>query len=168
MGCPIGFVLDPTGAVCVPDGSGTDPSYYTPPATGDIFGSIDETISPPQGNADGCYVGETDPLTGDTIASCSGTAGGGVQPTGITPTPVSTSAWASIGTAVGSIFGAIGKTGSTTTATVPAGSKRCTNGQIVLNSAACPGTGLAALGGSSTGLVLVLALVLIVIYALRK
>lgn len=172
MGCPAGFILDPTGAVCIPDGSSTDPSYYPTPATGDIFGSLDGEgggITPPQ-NTSNCFVEETDPVTGDTVAGC-GSGGSGVQPVGVTPTTVSPSIWQSVGGALGGFLGGLTKIGvQSPTASVPVGSKRCPNGQIVLNSQACPVTSSSILGGSSGGTVIVLLLVgaLILVFALRK
>lgn len=160
MGCPAGFILDPTGAVCIPDDSSTDPTYFTAPSAGSIQLPTDDIITPPQVNADGCYVGEIDPVTGDSIASCSGTAGGGVVATGVTPTPVSPSVWASLSSSIGSLLGTV--TGTTPVGSIPAGYKKCSNGQLVLTSATCPV--VTSSGISPTVLLILAALVAFVIY----
>ena len=170
MGCPVGFVLDPSGAVCVPAGDGTDPSYFPPPSTGDISYGGDPSISFPQVNGDGCYIGETDPITGDTIANCGAAGGGGVNPSGITPTSISPSMWQSIGGTLGAFLGGFTKFGSAPSS-VPVGSKRCSNGQIVPSSSPCPGVGVSASSLGSSGsltIILLLGIVLIIVFALRK
>lgn len=168
--CPTGYQIDPSGDYCNPDGTGTDPSYYPPPDIGNIQYGGDPSIDPPQSNADGCYVGETDPITGDTIASCGVHSGGGVNPTGITPTVVSPSMWQSIGGTLGAFLGGLSKAGQAPSS-IPVGSKRCFNGQIVLNSQACPVSSASVLGASSSGamtMILLAALVLIIVFALRR
>lgn len=110
------------------------------PFSGDF--STCPTQSPLQSGGGACYVGMTDPATGDTVASCGGGSPGTFTGGGITP-PSSSTNWTSI------FQNAINSAARVAqTAFLPTGATiRLPNGQIVSNTGAF-GTSLLGAGSS--------------------